>query len=159
MPTIALPLTGACQCRAVVYSVAAPPLTLYCCHCTECQHQSSSAFGMSCLVNRADLTVDWGLLDVWTRLADSGNELDCSFCRSCGGRLFHTSKLDQTIVSIKAGSFDDHSWLRPVGHIWTDSAQTWFPIDEGLLIAARDPDDISPFMERWRAMTADWFER
>ena len=157
MVEIALPLTGACQCRAVAYQVSAAPLTLYCCHCTECQHQSSSAFGMSCLVNRSDLTVDWASLDVWTRPADSGRDLDCHFCRTCGGRLFHTSSGDDSIVSIKAGSFDDRSWLVPVGHIWTASAQPWFEIPDDLLNVTHDPDDMTPFMDRWRAMTSGWF--
>ena len=157
MANVALPLTGACQCGAVTYRVTAVPLTLYCCHCTECQHQSSSAFGMSCLVDRNDLAVDWSQLAVWTRPTDSGNQLNCYFCPSCGGRLFHVSKGDEGIVSVKAGSFDDRSWLAPVGHIWTASAQTWVEIPDDLLNVTHDPDDMTPFFERWRAQTADWF--
>ena len=48
---VVLPLEGGCQCGAVRYAISAAPLTLYCCHCTECQAQSSSAFGMSMLVD------------------------------------------------------------------------------------------------------------
>jgi hypothetical protein len=42
-----LPQAGGCQCGAVRYEIAAAPLTLYACHCAECQRQSGSAFGLS----------------------------------------------------------------------------------------------------------------
>jgi hypothetical protein len=157
MPRVALPLTGACQCRAVTYRVRAAPLTLYCCHCTECQHQSASAFGMSCLVARGDLEVDWSALKVWSRSTDSGNRLDCHFCPDCGSRLFHVSRSGEDIVSVKAGSFDDRSWLKPIGHIWTGSAQPWFAVPDGMLSEAGDPDDMTPYIDRWREVTRGWF--
>jgi len=152
-----LPLTGACQCRAVAYRLHGAPLTLYCCHCTECQHQSSSAFGMSSLVCRDDLEVDWSALQVWSRATDSGNRLNCHFCPGCGGRLFHVSATEPQIVSVKAGSFDDRSWLRPVGHIWTASAQPWFAVPEGMVNDPGDPASMTPYMDRWREMTEGWF--
>ena len=157
MADFRLPLTGACQCGAVAYRLLGAPLTLYCCHCTECQHQSSSGFGMSSLVRRDDLDVDWPQLQVWTRPTDSGSRLDCHFCRTCGGRLFHTSAADPETVSIKAGSFDDRSWLQPIGHIWTNSAQPWFTIPDGMLSDPGDPMDMSPYMDRWRELTEGWF--
>ena len=39
-----LPLSGGCQCGGVRYEIKAKPLTVYVCHCTECQRQSGSAF-------------------------------------------------------------------------------------------------------------------
>ncbi len=158
MVKVKLPLTGRCQCGAVAYRVLDAPLMLYCCHCTECQHQSSSAFGMSSLVRYQDLQVDWDDLLVWTRPTDSGNQLDCFFCKTCGGRLFHASKSEKEIVSIKAGSFDDHSWLYPVGHIWTNSAQPWFAIPGGTLVDPVDPTDMAPYFDRWAQATKGWFE-
>ncbi|MEM8613383.1 MAG: GFA family protein [Cyanobacteria bacterium P01_H01_bin.105] len=47
-----LPYIGGCQCGQIRYEIQAEPLTLYVCHCTECQQQSSSAFGMSMSVPR-----------------------------------------------------------------------------------------------------------
>ena len=49
--TMQLPLTGGCQCKGVRYQITAEPLTVYVCHCTECQCQSASAF----VVPSADL--------------------------------------------------------------------------------------------------------
>lgn len=41
---------GGCQCGAVRYRIVGTPLDLAVCHCTECQRQSGSAFGMSLAV-------------------------------------------------------------------------------------------------------------
>lgn len=43
------PYTGGCQCKRIRYEIRAEPLTLYVCHCQECQKQSFSAFGSQCL--------------------------------------------------------------------------------------------------------------
>jgi len=43
------PYTGGCQCGQIRYEIRAEPLTLYACHCKECQ---TSAFGMSMPVPR-----------------------------------------------------------------------------------------------------------
>jgi hypothetical protein len=52
-----LPLTGACQCRNVRYEIGREPLTVYVCHCTECQRQSASAFSLSMIVLREAVAV------------------------------------------------------------------------------------------------------
>ena len=119
-----LPLEGGCQCGGLRYLVKAPPLTLYCCHCSECQAQSASAFGMSLLVARAALETDWGACRSWSRPTASGGSLACRFCPGCGSRLFHIGSASPEIVSVKAGSLDRRDLPPPVGHIWTASAQT-----------------------------------
>lgn len=154
---LALPLAGGCQCASRRYLLTAAPLTLYCCHCSECQAQSSSAFGMSMLVAREALDVDWDTLAVWTRKTDSGNTLDCHFCPDCGVRLFHVGRESSEIISVKAGSLDLHKRLTPVGHIWTDSAQPWFTVPQGALTTARDPADMTPFIDLWNKETQGLF--
>lgn len=151
-----LPLEGGCQCGGLRYLVKAPPLTLYCCHCSECQAQSASAFGMSLLVARAALETDWGACRSWSRPTASGGSLACRFCPGCGSRLFHIGSASPEIVSVKAGSLDRRDLPPPVGHIWTASAQPWFRIPEGALVARREPADMVPFLERWRERWAAW---
>ena len=158
-PRLGLPLDGGCQCGAARYRIDDAPLTLYCCHCRDCQAQSASAFGMSMLVKHDSLVVDWSVLGVWQRPTDSGNRLSCHFCRTCGSRLFHVGSADPAIVSVKAGSIDNREILRPVGHIWTDSAQPWFEVSAGTLVVARQPEAMDAFFARWREVSADWLAR
>ncbi len=146
-------LEGGCQCGAVRYRITSPPLTLYLCHCTECQKQSSSAFGMSMWVRRSDLEIVQGDPKVWKRPAASGGTVSCAFCPTCGSRLYHHASDDPEIISVKAGSLDDTSWLRPVGHIWTRSRQPWAEIDDAppSLAYEQEPSDFDELKSRWTA--------
>lgn len=118
------PYFGGCQCGRIRYEIQAEPLTLYVCHCSECQRQSASAFGMSMPVPRDAVTIQ-GEPRQWSRISESGNEVICFFCSECGTRLFHNPTRNPHITNIKPGTLDDTSWLRPVGNLWIDSAQPW----------------------------------
>jgi hypothetical protein len=67
------PYTGGCQCGSVRYVLTTEPLRVAACHCTECQRQSGSAFGMSMPVKKGSVTVS-GFTKQFTRTADSGGE-------------------------------------------------------------------------------------
>ena len=41
-----LPQTGGCQCRKIRYEIIEAPRLIYTCHCTDCQHITSSAFSL-----------------------------------------------------------------------------------------------------------------
>ncbi len=72
---------------------------------------------------------------------DAGRDtaVECVFCPKCGTRLSHLGRGSDSGDSLKAGTLDDKSWLRPAGHIWTRSAQRWM-ILEGLIYETQ-PDD------------------
>jgi hypothetical protein len=125
------PYTGGCQCGSVRYVVTTEPTRLVSCHCTECQRQSGSAFGMSLPVKKDSLTVT-GLTKQFMRLADSGNEVTGVFCPECGVRIYHALKSAPGVVSIKPGTLDDTRWLRPELFIWMKSAQGWVPVPDGV---------------------------
>lgn len=143
------PYTGGCQCGRIRYEIRADPLTLYCCHCTECQRQSSSAFGMSMPVLTEAVVVTQGEPKEWRRKADGGREVICRFCPDCGTRLFHNPTRNLKVTNVKPGTLDDTKWLRPIGHLWTRSAQPWVTMEEGTLRYESQPQDFTPLFERW----------
>ncbi len=49
------PYTGGCQCGSARYVLTAEPIRVAACHCTGCQRQSGSAFGMSMPVTKDSL--------------------------------------------------------------------------------------------------------
>ena len=147
-----LPLTGGCQCGAQRYTVRTMPLTLYICHCTDCQAQSGSAFGMSLSVERDGIDAPWDRLKSWARPVAGGNSVVGFFCPECGTRLFHQPSRRPSIVNVKPGTLDDTGWLRPAGHIWTGSAQPWVVFDEGTLRNEGQPDGTEALYLRWQAM-------
>ena len=61
------PYTGGCQCGNIRYTLKNEPLRLYACHCTACQQQSGSAFGMSTVMDKESVELKGKLKGfVWT---------------------------------------------------------------------------------------------
>ncbi|WP_298232707.1 GFA family protein [uncultured Azohydromonas sp.] len=141
--------TGHCQCGAVRYRLTGEPLTLFACHCTDCQRQSSSAFGMALWVKKADVELLSGELKEWVRELPSGRRMACRFCPGCGTRLFHQVLGQEALMSIKPGTLEDTRWLRPAGHIWTASRQPWVRLDENSLQYPGNPDGYEALIAAW----------
>ena len=149
-----LPLTGGCQCGQVRYEVTAEPLTLYACHCGECQKQSSSAFGMSLPLRKEAIRVMAGTPSHWMRKAASGAMVDCTFCGVCGTRLFHESERNPGVLVVKPGTLDDTGWLNPIGHIWTASAQPWMrEVLQGVIHEDQPAAGLADLRAAWQART------
>ena len=72
--------------------------------------------------------------------------VECVFCSKCGTRVMHRGRGADSGSSIKAGTLDDVSWLHPVGHIWTGSAQSWLDLD-GLLFPGQPDDNYQALIE------------
>ena len=125
------PYTGGCQCGSVRYALTAEPIRVAACHCTECQRQSGSAFGMSMPVKKENLTIT-GQTKQFTRPADSGGQVTGVLCPECGVRIFHALKSAPDALSLKPGTLDGTSWLRPSTFIWMKSAQGWVPVPGGV---------------------------
>ena len=126
---------GGCQCGAVRYELRGRPVELVVCHCKECQRQSGSAFGMSLIVPSGSFRLLSGDLKFFTVVCDSGRTKTCAFCRDCGTRVYHSSN---NTISVKPGTLDDTSSLRPTHHYWTKRKQPWVVISDD---ACAIPDD------------------
>ena len=121
--------SGGCQCGAVRYTLSQEPERLYTCHCTECQTQSGSAFGMTMLVKEEGITVT-GTLKEFSRTSDKGNLVKAYFCPECGVRIYGKPGYVKGVVSLKPGTLDDTSWLNPDTALWVKSSQNWFELPE-----------------------------
>ncbi len=146
--------TGGCQCGAVRYRLCGEPLMLYACHCTDCQKQSASAFGLSLIVATGDLEFTAGSdqLRRWETRGEDGTLKPGYFCSNCGTRLYHGDLETDRQVSIKGGSLDRTDDLEPVAHIWLRSAQPWIRIDRSTSACFdTEPDDEAALRHRWQA--------
>ena len=91
-------------------------------------------------------------LKTWDTRGEDGAIKRCAFCPDCGTRIIHGSDNPDEVVSIKAGSLDDTSWLDPVAHIWLQSAQPWIAIDRDQnLCFEREPEDESMVGKIWQS--------
>ena len=143
--------TGGCQCGNIRYRLHGEARMLYACHCTDCQKQSSSAFGMSLIIDPSQIEFLQGedQLGHWETRGDSGEPKRCAFCPACGSRIYHAS---DNFFSVKAGSLDETKDLQPIAHIWLRSAQPWIAIDPAQYRCFdQEPDADADLQGLWRA--------
>lgn len=147
---VGMPQTGGCACGALRYELSAPPLMIYNCHCSNCQKITGSAFTISATIFESALRFTNGAPKRTLWRADSGNERYGLFCGDCGSRICNGQAAAPGVLSLRAGTLDDTSWVEPVGDIWTKSAQPWVRF-VGELRDAGQPADYGPYVERYRA--------
>lgn len=140
---------GQCQCGAIRYRVTGEASTLFACHCTECQRQAGSAFGMALWIKQPVVDISGGTVKEWIRSMPSGKQMACQFCPDCGTRLFHKVVGQDQVLSIKPGTLRQPRNLAPVGHIWLDSKQPWTIIDHNTLQYAGNPELMDELCAAW----------
>ena len=127
------PRQGGCQCGAIRYEVGRPPSIIFACHCTACQRRSGSAFVVSMVVRDHDFRLTRGALTSQTRTGDSGAQLTHWFCVNCGTPILGVQRgtAPDVYQTVRLGTLDDVSGLRPTVHVWTRSAQDWVAVPAG----------------------------
>ena len=130
---------GGCQCGNVRYQVTGEPRQVVACHCTDCQRQSGSAFGMTMVVDEAVFRITRGEPAIYRSVSSSGRAKIGAFCADCGTRVYHQPEWRKGTISVKPGTLDDTKWLQPQLHLWTRSKQPWVIIPEGVESHERQP--------------------
>ena len=87
----------------------------------------------------------------WRRLSPTGVEVTSWFCGDCGNRIYGERAGRPETVNIRAGTLDDTSWLVPVAHFFTRSAQSWVKAAADAVCYETQPPDIRSMAEAWRA--------
>jgi hypothetical protein len=141
---------GGCLCDSVHYQIVADPLTLYACHCTDCQTASGAAFTLTMVVPRDAIVVQQGTPRPFERQRTDGRRKTIFRCPDCLTALWGVRPGIPNLASVYAGTLDDTSSLQPVGHIWTRSAQPWITVPPGELNFEGQPSDMLPFVRAWK---------
>ena len=77
-----------------------------------------------------------------------------AFGLSSNTRLWSEPENRPGLAVARPGTLANTSWLRPVAHLWTRSAQPWFEFPEGVVRYATQPDDLMELVQLWRDRTA-----
>ncbi len=133
------PYQGGCQCGGIRYEVSDEPRQVVACHCTECQTQSGSAFGMTMVVAAAAFSITKGEPRFYRSTSSTGRAKLGAFCPDCGTRIYHQPEWRKGTISVKPGTLDETGWLRPNIHLWTRSKQGWVTIPEGVESYEKQP--------------------
>ena len=86
---------------------------------------------MTMLVNEDGIDVT-GTLKEFVRISDKGNSVKGYFCSECGVRIYGKPGYVEGLLSLKPGTLDDTSWLKPTAALWVKSSQKWIEIPENM---------------------------
>ena len=116
--------TGGCSCGAVRFAVR-DYLYVLVCHCDACKKRTGSAYGISVVVENADLLELRGALQTYSRVAESGRPVPYEFCPGCGTTIRWRVEKFHTRTIFAGGAFDDIGRLAAAGEMYTESALAW----------------------------------
>ena len=150
MQTSKAPYSGRCLCEAVHFRVTQEPLTIYACHCTDCQKRSGSAFGLSMWIHRSAIEVTKGEPAIHKSTGADGKLRLAKICGQCGTRMWSEPPARPDFAVMRPGTLDDTSWVQPVAHIWTRSAQPWFVFPEGVPKYEKQAGSLDVLIDLWR---------
>jgi len=119
--------SGGCLCGAVTFEVRGSLRNVVACHCEQCRrtHGHFAAYSQ-CLTRDLLLTEQRGLK--WYQSSDKARR---GFCRECGASLFW-QPADALQTSVSAGSLDQPSGLKLVGHIFCHDSADYYTVDDNL---------------------------
>lgn len=125
-------LRGGCNCGAVRYAIASPPITVAACHCSNCRRQSGAAFSVNLIVRASSMSVEGELKAFLDPDTESGAPISREFCGACGSPIRSVPRATPKIIAVKAGTLDRAQDFAPAMHIWTSSALPWVAIPDDL---------------------------
>lgn len=141
---------GRCLCGAIQYRINAEPITVYACHCTDCQRLTSGAFALSMIVPFETIELLAGTPTPYRAELTHGRVRRGELCGQCGSRLWGISQRNPNMAVVPVGALDKASQLRPIAHLWTRSALPWFVFPPGVPLYDTQPADAAVLVQYWR---------
>lgn len=145
-------LTGGCACGSVRYKLTSLPLLVHCCHCTNCQTETGSAFAVNALIEADRVTTTAGAAEPVLVPSASGRGQQIWRCPSCGVALWsnYGGKTD-VLRFIRVGTLDNLTSLSPDVHIYTRSKVPWVRLPDDVLAV----DEYYDLESTWPSASLD----
>lgn len=118
---------GGCLCGGVRYVVRGKLRDVVNCHCEMCQKQHGG-FGPHSKALKKNISVTNSATLAWYQTSDVARR---GFCKNCGSGLFW-EPFDLDATGIIAGTLDDPSQLKTMGHIFVDEKSGFYEITDEL---------------------------
>ena len=122
--------TGGCLCGAIRYETKSDAVRMVNCHCDDCRRVTGASFATNVFVKADDLKVTQGTPGIFKHLAESGNRRVKEFCRDCGSQLFSYGDGRPGLKSVKVGTIDDASFVKPTANLYASSIAIVTTVDE-----------------------------
>ena len=124
---------GGCLCGAVRYRVQGPLRDVILCHCGQCR-RSHGHLGAYSSAPRSAVELEGADALRWHATSTRGRR---GFCGICGSSLFYEPTAEDRLA-IVAGSLDQPSGLRLMGHEYVADKADYVRIDDDLPAFAGD---------------------
>lgn len=128
MPEI---VRGGCACGAVRYEVNASPAFSLLCKCRQCQRISGSGHAAQ-FAAPAEQTHVNGTLNYYDYTADSGNNVSCGFCPTCGNPILKKPARFPQFIFFHAATLDAADQYQPQMVVFSSEGQPWDHVDPTL---------------------------
>jgi hypothetical protein len=126
-----MPLEGRCTCGEVRYRLTRAPMFVHCCHCTDCQRETGSAFVINALVEAARVETLQGAPGLIPTPTNSGTPQLICRCPSCHVALWSHYGGRTAVCFVRAGTLERASAITPDVHIFVRSKLPWVRLPEG----------------------------
>jgi hypothetical protein len=120
-------LTGGCSCGQVRYQLLNKPIRVHCCHCTDCQRHTGSAFVLNAIIETSAIKMLRGKLQAVPVRRAFGPH-DVYRCPKCKVALWSDYGHRPQIRFVRVGTLDDPSAIRPDIHIYTETKVPWLKL-------------------------------
>jgi len=138
--SLQIPFKGGCLCGALRYQSSEAPDIVLCCHCTDCQRRTGSAFGITVSVKSKSFKILEGETTTWLSKRQSGAKLYFKSCAICGTRCWGEFLEIAESTLILGGTLDKATYLQPDAHIYTGTKQPWVSIPNNVYSSEDKPD-------------------
>jgi|SRR6185312_4035372 len=145
---------GHCLCQTIRYRVTEEPLTVYACHCIDCQRRTGSAFSLSMIVRRQAIEVLQGEPASYFAVLPDGRTKSGRLCAKCGTRLWGEPQSRPMIAVVQPGTLEQPYSVSPIAHLWTRSAQPWVTFPQGVALYETQPQDPTELVKLWQSVNA-----
>jgi len=145
--------SGGCLCGALRFRFVGEPLAFYQCHCTDCQVQTGSAFGLSLIASAEHVTLVAGSPASFRLPMPDGRIKAGRFCARCATRIWGEPAAWPQLRVLRPGTFHEPPPFAPFGDIWTASARPWVARTQGPHFPGQ-PEDDGALVAAWRTRAA-----
>jgi hypothetical protein len=123
--------TAQCQCGSLRAIAAREPRINNVCHCRACQRRTGSVISAGAFFLKADVQCE-GPSKIYTRRADSGQEVHFHFCPNCGTSVYWQADIVPDFLGIAVGCFADPNFPAPSFSIWEEGRHPWLGLPPGI---------------------------
>jgi hypothetical protein len=121
-------LMGGCACGELRYILTRKPMFTNCCHCTQCQKLTGSAFVINAIIENDSIRILRGEVVIKNGPSEHGRPHDVYRCSKCMTAVWSDYGRRPNFRFVRVGTLDEPSSFSPDAHIFVRSKLDWVVI-------------------------------